>query len=91
MEYDSVELLNDFSNINETDVNEEVNLIYVAATRTKSSLTLNENQVPDNYKEMPSNIFIKRNDKKGKVVARVEVVDEFQEFHELSNNSKKRR
>lgn len=91
MEYDSVELLGDFSNINETDVNEEVNLIYVAATRTKSSLTLNENQVPENYKEMPSNIFIKRNDKKGKVVARVEVVDEFQEFHELANNSKKRR
>jgi superfamily I DNA/RNA helicase len=90
MEYDSVELLGDFSNINETDVNEEVNLIYVAATRTKSSLTLNENQVPENYKEMPSNIFIKRNDKKGKVVARVEV-DEFQEFHELANNSKKRR
>jgi superfamily I DNA/RNA helicase len=92
MEYDSVELLNDFSNINETDVNEEVNLIYVAATRTKSSLTLNENQVPENYKEMPSNIFIRRNDnKKTKVVARVSVVDEFQEFHDLSNNSKKRR
>ena len=92
MEYDSVELLNDFSNINETDVNEEVNLIYVAATRTKSSLTINENQVPENYKEMPSNIFIRRNDnKKTKVVARVSVVDEFQEFHDLADNSKKRR
>jgi superfamily I DNA/RNA helicase len=92
MEYDSVELLNDFSNINETDVNEEVNLIYVAATRTKSSLTINENQVPENYKEMPSNIFIKRNDnKKTKVVARVSVDDEFQEFHDLADNSKKRR
>jgi superfamily I DNA/RNA helicase len=92
MEYDSVELLGDFSNINETDVNEEVNLIYVAATRTKSSLTINENQVPENYKEMPSNIFIRRNDnKKTKVVARVSVVDEFQEFHDLADNSKKRR
>jgi superfamily I DNA/RNA helicase len=92
MEYDSVELLGDFSDINETEINEEVNLIYVAATRTKSSLTINENQVPENYKEMPSNIFIKRNDnKKTKVVARVSVVDEFQEFHDLADNSKKRR
>jgi superfamily I DNA/RNA helicase len=90
MEYDSVELLGDFTKINETDVNEEINLIYVAATRTKSSLTINENQVPENYKEMPSNIFIKRNDKKEKGVAKVDD-DEFQEFHDLANNSKKRR
>jgi superfamily I DNA/RNA helicase len=95
MEYDRVELLGDFTEINETDDNEEINLIYVAATRTKSSLIINENQVPENLKEIPSNIFIKRNDddkkKVSKVVERVNVVDEFQEFHDLADNSKKRK
>lgn len=87
MEYDSVELVDDFANINETDNSEEVNLIYVAATRTKSSVKIHENQVPENYKDRPKNVIVY---KKEPVIKKVRIVDEFEEFHDLANNSKKR-
>ena len=70
MEYDFVEMIDDFANINQLtpEENEEVNLIYVAATRTKSSLIINEKQVPDNYTNKAMNIMIKKtnNDNKKK-------------------------
>lgn len=93
MEYDTVEVLDDFFEINDIEeydgtTNEEINLIYVAATRTKSSLTINEYQVPDSFEEIPSNIFIRRNNKR----KQSNNVDDFEEFHDLvANNSKKRR
>lgn len=94
MEYDTVELLNDFIDLNDFDddprMSEEINLLYVAATRTKSSLTINENQVPNSFQEIPSNIFMKRNEKR-KQSNTNNNVDEFVEFHDLANNSKKRR
>jgi len=63
MEYDSVEMADDFASINEInpeDSNEEINLIYVAATRTKSSLIINDKQVPESYKNKAMNIQIKK-------------------------------
>ena len=62
MEYDFVEMLDDFSNIKELTIedNEEINLIYVAATRTKSSLIINDNQIPTDYNNKAMNVLIKK-------------------------------
>lgn len=64
MEYDSIELANDFiteeklkkaaielktGNGNYTKLNEEINLLYVAITRTKNQLALHYSQIPDTY------------------------------------------
>ena len=69
MEYDTVEMIDDFAPINEIDPigsNEEINLIYVAATRTKSSLVIHDKQVPSTYKNKALNILIKKGDKEAK-------------------------
>ncbi len=66
MEYDAVELVNDFISeekleklkadkkaeaINATKLNEEINLLYVAVTRTKNSLHIPEALVPIDFPE----------------------------------------
>lgn len=89
MEYDTVEMIDDFADINETEDNEEVNLIYVAATRTKSSVTINQKQVPNDYKENPKNVIVSIS-KPSKSPNQKTIPHEFQEFFDLSNNSKKR-
>lgn len=68
MEYDSVELVNDFiteeklkklisekkpGEINTTKLNEEVNLLYVAVTRTKHSLHIPETLMPADFPASP--------------------------------------
>lgn len=69
MEYDSVQILSDFvsedklknlkNNTAETDLdlnklNEEVNLLYVAITRTKNTLTIPEALMPADFPESPN-------------------------------------
>lgn len=68
MEYDSIQLVNDFiteeklKKINEKDktnelilskLNEEINLLYVAITRTKNSLYIPENLMPKDFPPSP--------------------------------------
>lgn len=67
MEYDSVELVNDFiteeklenkqaqkeKEVNTTKLNEEINLLYVAITRTKNKLALPEGILPVNFPGSP--------------------------------------
>jgi len=61
MEYDEVYLVNDFitdeklnkylkdkQNLNRTKINEEINLLYVAITRTKNKLKIPEELIPSN-------------------------------------------
>lgn len=64
MEYDSIELVNDFitedklakivedkksEDINTTKLNEEINLLYVAVTRTKNKLQIPEHLMPSEF------------------------------------------
>ncbi len=73
MEYDSVELVNDFINeekieeqfspknkekLNIDKLNEEINLLYVAVTRTKNFLHIPFDLMPDNLPESPQIIII---------------------------------
>jgi superfamily I DNA/RNA helicase len=68
MEYDAVHLVNDFiteekieklkadskkSPLNEAKINEEINLLYVAITRTKNALYIPEALVPETFPESP--------------------------------------
>ena len=63
MEYDAIQLVNDFiseeqiiklkndikeENLNVSQINEEINLLYVAITRTRSSIHIPETIIPDN-------------------------------------------
>jgi len=71
MEYDSVQLVNDFAGeerlkvLTEKDdadpsrLNEEINLLYVAVTRTRNHLYIPENLVPDGIGPTPSLHIIK--------------------------------
>lgn len=64
MEYDAIQLVNDFiseeqiiklktgikeENLNVSQINEEINLLYVAITRTRSSIHIPETFMPDNF------------------------------------------
>lgn len=75
MEYDDVELVNDFINeeklqkrISEKDfnegsipnLNEEINLLYVAITRTKNTLQIPEQLLPVGFPASPKIIVIKK-------------------------------
>jgi len=66
MEYDSIQLVNDFiseekleklkedkkaAEINATKLNEEINLLYVAVTRTKNKIHIPESLMPDEFPE----------------------------------------
>jgi F-box protein, helicase, 18 len=74
MEYDNVQLLNDFiteeklknlsqnEEIDPAKLKEEVNLLYVAVTRAKHSLTIPEQLMPKDFPESKS-IFILRQEK----------------------------
>jgi F-box protein, helicase, 18 len=68
MEYDAVQLVNDFASegkikklkedseagrFNTTKLNEEINLLYVAVTRTKNSIHIPESLVPDDFPTSP--------------------------------------
>ncbi len=73
MEYDSVELVNDFvteeklkkakddktENTNPEKLNEEINLLYVAATRTKNKLSIPETLMPAGFPASPHIHIIK--------------------------------
>jgi superfamily I DNA/RNA helicase len=73
MEYDVVELVNDFmteekimklksdkdKNLSKEKLNEEINMLYVAATRTKNQLIIPEDMMPDNFPESPDIIVLK--------------------------------
>lgn len=73
MEYDSVQLVNDFISeekiqrlIEKDDPNqdvmrlsEEINLLYVAVTRTKNSLFIPESLVPDGFPSYPNILVMK--------------------------------
>lgn len=76
MEYDSVQLVNDFvgeerlkmliekEEADPAKLNEEINLLYVAVTRTKNHLYIPENLVPDGIGPTPSLHILKTEDKK---------------------------
>jgi F-box protein, helicase, 18 len=64
MEYDAIQLVNDFiteeqiiklktdfkeENLNVSQINEEINLLYVAITRTRSSIHIPETIMPDDF------------------------------------------
>ena len=64
MEYDAIQLVNDFiteeqiikqktdfkeENLNVSQINEEINLLYVAITRTRSSIHIPETIIPDDF------------------------------------------
>ena len=67
MEYDSIQIVNDFiteekiekikndfskeEQLNLSKINEEINLLYVAITRTKNSIYIPETFVPDDYEQ----------------------------------------
>ena len=68
MEYDSIQLVNDFiseekleklkedkttEEINTTKLNEEINLLYVAVTRTKNSIHIPETLMPSDFPKSP--------------------------------------
>lgn len=92
MEYDFVEMVDDFANINELTAkdNEEINLIYVAATRTKSSLVINEKQVPDNYKNKAMNILIKKSNPEDKPKKRERYSDNNDSYNSNDNDGYRR-
>lgn len=78
MEYDSVELVNDFITedileklkdkkqteegfeINIPKLNEEVNLLYVAVTRTKSTLKIHQDLLPKTFEKTPEILVIEK-------------------------------
>lgn len=77
MEYDSVELANDFisesnllriiketkeEELNPAKLNEEINLLYVAVTRTKNILRIPEELIPDDFEPSP-NVYVIRKSK----------------------------
>jgi ATP-dependent exoDNAse (exonuclease V) beta subunit len=67
MEYDSIQIVNDFiteekiekikndfskeEQLNLSKINEEINMLYVAITRTKNSIYITETFVPDGYEQ----------------------------------------
>jgi superfamily I DNA/RNA helicase len=68
MEYDSIQLINDFiseekieklkadskkQGLNVAKLNEEINLLYVAVTRTKNSIHLSEDLLPKDFPKSP--------------------------------------
>lgn len=74
MEYDIVQLVNDFiseeklkkltedkkaEEINTTKLNEEINLLYVAVTRTKNSLHIPEALIPNEFPASPQILVMK--------------------------------
>lgn len=74
MEYDAVQLVNDFiteekleklkegkkaEDINATKLNEEINLLYVAVTRTKNSIHIPETLMPVGFPQSPQINIIK--------------------------------
>ena len=77
MEYDSVQLVNDFvgeerlkvmvdkDDADPSRLNEEINLLYVAVTRTRNHLYIPENLVPDGIGPTPS-LHILKTEKKEK-------------------------
>ncbi|MFT7229925.1 MAG: F-box protein 18 (helicase) [Bacteroidia bacterium] len=77
MEYDSVQLVNDFvgeerlkvliekEDADPSRLNEEINLLYVAVTRTRNHLYIPENLVPDGIGPTPS-LHILKTEKKEK-------------------------
>lgn len=76
MEYDSVQLVNDFvgeerlkvlvekEDADPTKLNEEINLLYVAVTRTRNHLYIPENLVPEGIGPTPSLHILKTEEKK---------------------------
>ncbi|SMG17596.1 Superfamily I DNA or RNA helicase [Marivirga sericea] len=75
MEYDSVQLVNDFlteeklkkisqqkkiPNLIKQKLKEEINLLYVAITRTKNKLYIDEELIPENWEENRQIILLKR-------------------------------
>ncbi len=84
MEYDSVHLVNDFvtedkvkRQAHELDndekkinkINEEINLLYVAITRTKNTLYIPEELLPTDFPKLAQIHIIKKEEKKETVVA----------------------
>jgi superfamily I DNA/RNA helicase len=73
MEYDTIQLVNDFiteeklkklkedkeKNINAGKLNEEINLLYVAVTRTKNSIHIPETLIPKEFPHSPQIHIIK--------------------------------
>ena len=86
MEYDSVQIVNDFLsedrlntilNDTETDfdpakINEEINLLYVAITRTKNRLYIPENLVPEGFESSAEIHLIKSKNPKEILKAKAE-------------------
>ena len=78
MEYDSVQLVNDFvgearlkvliekDEMDASKLSEEINLLYVAVTRTRNHLYIPENLVPDGIGPTPSLHILKTEEKKEK-------------------------
>jgi F-box protein 18 (helicase) len=96
MEYDSVRLVNDFiseeklerqtkekkgQEINATKLNEEVNLLYVAVTRTKNKLHIPESLMPVGFYESSQIQIIKDIPKDEKKTEKSYTVDQVREKH----------
>lgn len=95
MEYDSVRLVNDFiseeyleklekekkpEEINFTKLNEEINLLYVAVTRTKNKLHIPEELMPADFPESPQ-IQIIKDIPKDKKTEKAYTLDQVREKH----------
>jgi superfamily I DNA/RNA helicase len=94
MEYDAVQLINDFiseekieklkansknQELNSSKLNEEINLLYVAVTRTKNTIHLSEELLPKNFPKS-AHIFLE------KVKEPVAPVDKAKLKAEVKNN-----
>jgi ATP-dependent exoDNAse (exonuclease V) beta subunit len=116
MEYDSIELVNDFitedkleklkdkkqtddgMEINIPKLNEEVNLLYVAVTRTKNTLKIHQDLLPKAFEHSPEIQVIERkkpeksNSQSGKIISkqpqrRVVIYDkdEYRNYKDIPN------
>lgn len=96
MEYDSVRLVNDFiseekleklkkdkkpEEINFTKLNEEINLLYVAVTRTKNKIQIPESLMPAGFRESQQIQIIKDVPKEEKQKEKAYTVDQVREKH----------
>jgi superfamily I DNA/RNA helicase len=89
MEYDIVQLVNDFiteekleklkkEDLSKSKLNEEINLLYVAVTRTKNSIYIPESLMPKDFPACPE-ILVRKTEAKEE---KEEVHDHYQPYYE---------
>jgi superfamily I DNA/RNA helicase len=100
MEYDVVQIVNDFiteekleklkdEELSKSKLNEEINLLYVAVTRTKNTIYIPENLVPKETPPSPQIRLIKTEDKKTEEEIPDYKIPEYSSKANKSNTKKK--